>query len=130
MAEIAGRNAQQDRGAEGISASWLALHALAEPEERRTFGEQTRGRNNLVGWNAGARLRDFRRRGLNIRFEPVKAEHVPVDKCFIDSAEASDDVQQAERQCGVCAWIELQVNIRLSCGLVRDRIDRDDRRIR
>ncbi len=106
-----GGDIEQRQGAEHIAALRLALHALAEPQERRPLRKQQRRLFNQRGVNARQRRGALRCGGGNLRFDIVETKNMLRDKGAVEKAHLLDDMQQAKGQRRIAARAQLQVNV-------------------
>ncbi len=84
LAHIAGEGDQRRQGAEDVAALRLALHALSEPEQRRTGRIGGGRRLDQIGRHAAEFGGDRGRHGVDRRFELLRAQHVLSDEVPID----------------------------------------------
>ena len=130
LSQLPGGDIEQWQGAEDIATFRLALHALAQPEQRRPPGKNKGCLFNERRVNAGQGCGALRRGGDDFRFDAVKSQHMPVDKAAVQQACSFDDVEHAKGQRRITARAQLQMNVSELGRAGGDGIDDNECRIR
>ena len=128
-AVMAGHARQQRHGAQGLAAMGEAGHAFAEADQRG-LGVAVQGRELLdVGDGEAGDLGRARRRELrqHLALDLVEAQRVNVDVVEVGETVAHQDVHDAERQGGVGADPDGQVEVGGAGAARAARVDHDDR---
>ncbi len=111
LADIAAGGAEQRHRAEDIAAQRLPLQPLAQPQQRRAFGEGARRPFDIGRRHAGLRLAPLRRAGCQQRLHLVPADAVGGEELPVDQAVALHHMQHGEGKRAVGARPHLQIEI-------------------
>jgi hypothetical protein len=129
LAKIARSCGEHGTRPKRVAAIRLALHPLAEPEERRTLPIEVGRGFDLRRWHIRHRFPPGGRAGVQHRLDLLPPQHMLGDEGPIQQAISAQHMQERKGQGRIAAGEGLQVEVGLLCRLVTDRVN-DNGRLR